>query len=279
MLTSYPIKKVIGLSLITTALVGLSSMAIANTVTTTPDLPSQTTQPIPPTKGKILVVMTNHADYPSRPDKTGVWVTELTHFYDVADKAGYQMDFVSPNGGAIPLDERSMKPIYLDKSARDHLADPAFRQRLNTTLAPTAVNPSIYKAIYYTGGHGTLWDFPNSHPLANLAESIYRQGGVVSALCHGVSGLLPLQNNQGKPLISDVPLTGFANSEETLSRTKSQVPFLLQDALVAKGAKYQRAMLPFTSHVIVSDRIITGQNPQSSKEVGEAVVKRLQSIP
>lgn len=30
--------------------------------------------------GKILVVMTNHSAYPSRSDKTGLWLTELTHF-------------------------------------------------------------------------------------------------------------------------------------------------------------------------------------------------------
>ncbi|QZD33733.1 Intracellular protease [Acinetobacter lwoffii] len=81
-------------------------------------------------KGKILVVMTNHSKYPTRKDTTGLWVTELTHFYDVARKAGYDMDFVSPNGGVVPLDERSLKWIYMDKEARAHLADPAFMSHL-----------------------------------------------------------------------------------------------------------------------------------------------------
>lgn len=98
-------------------------------------------------------------------------------------------------------------------------------------------------------------------------------------MCHGVSGLLPLQNDNGKPLLKGVKVTGFANIEESLLGMKRQVPFFLQDALVNKGVNYKRAILPFTSHVIVNDRIITGQNPQSSKEIGEAVVKRLQSIP
>lgn len=44
-------------------------------------------------KGKILVVMTNHSAYPTRSDKTGLWLTELTHFYDVAKAAGYDMGF------------------------------------------------------------------------------------------------------------------------------------------------------------------------------------------
>lgn len=236
------------------------------------------TQSLSKANGKILVVMTNHSAYPSRSDKTGLWLTELTHFYDVALAAGYDMDFVSPLGGQVPLDERSLKSIYLDKSARDYLADPAFMQRLKSTLAPSAINPSQYKAIYYTGGHGTMWDFPTNKALQNISEQIYRQGGIVSAVCHGVGGLLPLQDENGKPLIADRTVTGFANIEETLSGIKSQVPFSLQNGLIERGAKYKQAFVPFTSYVVSDDRIITGQNPQSSKEIAEAVVKRLSSI-
>lgn len=228
--------------------------------------------------GKILVVMTNHSAYPTRTDTTGLWLTELTHFYDVAQAAGYEMDFVSPQGGAIPLDERSLKPVYMDQSAKAHLADPQFILRLKTTLAATAIEPSDYKAIYYTGGHGTMWDFPNNLALKHISEKIYQQGGVVSAVCHGVGGLLALQDAHGQSLIADRTVTGFANIEETLSGVKSQVPFSLQDGLIARGAKYQRAFLPFTSYVVSDDRIITGQNPQSSKEIAQAVVARLNSI-
>lgn len=239
---------------------------------------SDKAQSLAKANGKILVVMTNHSAYPSRSDKTGLWLTELTHFYDVALAAGYDMDFVSPLGGQVPLDERSLKSIYLDKSARQHLADPAFMQKLKTTLAPNTINPTQYKAIYYTGGHGTMWDFPNNKALQNISEQIYRQGGIVSAVCHGVGGLLPLQNENGKPLIAGRTVTGFANIEETLSGIKSQVPFSLQNGLIERGANYKEASVPFTSYVVSDDRIITGQNPQSSKEIAEAVVKRLSTL-
>ncbi|MDC5267820.1 type 1 glutamine amidotransferase domain-containing protein [Acinetobacter baumannii] len=239
---------------------------------------SDKAQSLAKANGKILVVMTNHSAYPSRSDKTGLWLTELTHFYDVALAAGYDIDFVSPLGGQVPLDERSLKSIYLDKSARQHLADPAFMQKLKTTLAPNTINPTQYKAIYYTGGHGTMWDFPNNKALQNISEQIYRQGGIVSAVCHGVGGLLPLQNENGKPLIAGRKVTGFANIEETLSGIKSQVPFSLQNELIERGANYKQAFIPFTSYVVSDNRIITGQNPQSSKEIAEAVVKRLSSI-
>ncbi|PIL86685.1 type 1 glutamine amidotransferase domain-containing protein, partial [Acinetobacter baumannii] len=60
--------------------------------------------------------MTNVSRYKNFDEPTGLWLTELTHFYDVASAAGYEMDFVSPLGGQVPLDERSLKSIYLDKS-------------------------------------------------------------------------------------------------------------------------------------------------------------------
>ncbi|KAA5608457.1 type 1 glutamine amidotransferase domain-containing protein, partial [Pseudomonas aeruginosa] len=95
---------------------------------------------------------------------------------------------------------------------------------------------------------------------------------------HGVGGLLPLVGENGKPLISGRTVTGFANKEETLSGIKSQVPFSLQNSLINHGAKYKQGFRPFTSYVVSDDRIITGQNPQSSKEIAEAVVKRLSTL-
>ncbi|MDO5059943.1 MAG: type 1 glutamine amidotransferase domain-containing protein, partial [Neisseria sp.] len=184
-------------------------------------------------KGRILVVLTNHADYPSRKDHTGLWVTELTHFFEVADQAGFTMDFVSPKGGSVPLDERSLKPLYMDKQAYAYLADPEFAGRLKNTLQPKQVDARNYQAVYFTGGHGTMWDFANNPELTVLAENVYRQGGIVSAVCHGVAGLLSLKDGTGEPLIKGRNVTGFSNQEEWLSGMKKQVPFFLQDALIA----------------------------------------------
>lgn len=39
-----------------------------------------------------------------------------------------------------------------------------------------------------------MWDFPNNQALQKISEKIYQQGGIVSAVCHGVGGLLPLKN-------------------------------------------------------------------------------------
>ncbi len=240
------------------------------------DAQAQDTPGVRQSAQRVLVVVTNHADYPSRQDKTGLWLTELTHFWDVLQEAGIAMDITSPNGGKSPLDERSLSNFYLDDAARSHLGDTAFMERLEKTKHAADVDPSGYTAIYFTGGHGTMWDFRQAPDIKRLAEAIYQQGGVVSAVCHGNAALVQLQDKDGKPLINGRRITGFSNLEERLSGMRSQVPFFLEDALVDAGAKYEKAFLPFTSYAITDGRIVTGQNPQSGRAVALQVLALLQ---
>ncbi|PZP10805.1 MAG: type 1 glutamine amidotransferase domain-containing protein [Pseudomonas protegens] len=224
---------------------------------------------------QILVIMTNHASYPSRSDTTGLWLTELTHFTDVVEAAGYTTVFASPKGRAVPLDERSLGWLYMDKAARQHLQSATFRARLQNTLPIADVDPSRFSAIYFTGGHGVMWDFPNNPDLRRVAETIYNQGGIVSAVCHGVAGLLDLKDDQGRLIIKGRNITGFSDREEWLSGMKSQVPFFLEDRLVSQGARYHKGWLPFTSFALTDGRLVTGQNPQSPRAVAEAVTAAL----
>jgi putative intracellular protease/amidase len=53
------------------------------------------------------------------------------------------------------------------------------------------------------------------------------------------------------------------------------VPFIAEDALKAAGADYSKAD-PFTEHVVVDGRLITGQNPQSAHGVGQKAADLLQ---
>ena len=46
------------------------------------------------------------------------------------------------------------------------------------------------------------------------------------------------------------------------------------EGLAGKGGKYTKGD-PWTSHVVVSGNLVTGQNPQSAEAFAEAVVKAL----
>jgi putative intracellular protease/amidase len=230
------------------------------------------------TKHKVLVVMTNHSKYPSRDEATGLWLTELTHFYEVFNQAGIPMDFVSPKGGNVPLDERSLGWLYRDKNAMGLLTNPSFANKLRNSKAAATVNAADYDVIFFTGGHGTMWDFRDNQDLKRLAEGIYQNGGIVSSVCHGAAGLLNLENKDGTPLIAQRRVTGFSNFEEKLSGIESQVPFALQTEMEKRNARYEKSFLPFGSHVVTDGRLVTGQNPGSSQEVAHAVLQALKNL-
>lgn len=58
---------------------------------------------------KVLIVLTNVNHYHGTDDPTGLWLGEAAEFVAVMQAAGIQVDYVSPKGGFVPLDPRSMK--------------------------------------------------------------------------------------------------------------------------------------------------------------------------
>jgi len=220
----------------------------------------------------MLAVLTSHATHASG-KPTGLWLPELTHFYDICKKAGIEIDFVSPLGGETPIDPASNKRP--DVISRACLSDAVFRQKLQHTKKPSEVAAQEYVAIYYPGGHGPMWDLAQNADIAQLSAKIYEQGGVVSAVCHGPAGLLPVMLSDGTALLSGKHVTGFSNAEEHLSGKTEEVPFLLEDKLRADAKNYTKAFFPFSAHVVVDERLITGQNPKSAKEVAQAVLTAL----
>ncbi|MCP6710921.1 type 1 glutamine amidotransferase domain-containing protein, partial [Klebsiella pneumoniae] len=58
---------------------------------------------------KILIAVTNTSKYPDLPRPTGAWLGEVVHFADEFYKAGYEIDYVSPKGGFVPIDPASLQ--------------------------------------------------------------------------------------------------------------------------------------------------------------------------
>ena len=54
-----------------------------------------------------------------------------------------------------------------------------------------------------------------------------------------------------------------------------KAPWLLEDRLVALGADYDKAPEPWASYVTVDGNLYTGQNPSSSRELAQRLVKDL----
>ena len=222
---------------------------------------------------KVLIVCTNHETYPTKASKTGLWLSELTHFYDVMKSRRILMDFMSPLGGKIPVDERSLD--FKDECNARYWEDAEFRNKLDNSLNPNQIHAEDYRLIYFAGGHGAMWDFPENVAIQEIVRSIYERNGMVSAVCHGVCGLLNVKLSDGSWLIQDKYLTGFSNVEETLMSFVSEVPFYLEDKLKERGAHFTKSVIPFMEYIEMDERLITGQNPNSSKKIASKALEEL----
>jgi len=224
--------------------------------------------------GRILAVVTSCAEYRDAGYRTGLWLGELTHFWDAVTEQGHQVDVVSIDGGMVPIDPESLGHAVLAMGGTGaHYRNPQFMAMLRNTRSVAQVRASDYDAIYLTGGHGTMFDFDDEH-LAGLVADFARQGKVVSAVCHGPAGLLNVSVD-GKSLLRGRKATGFSWTEEKLAKRADAVPFSLQDEMKKRGAKYTKALRPMAEKVVVDGMLVTGQNPTSAKAVGEAVAKLL----
>lgn len=221
---------------------------------------------------KILVVVTNFSKYPNLNRATGLWLGEVVHFVKKVEDAGFEVDYVSPKGGYTPIDPLSFSQAQ--KIDWEFYQDTAFMRKLGNTLKPSEANPNDYNVIYYAGGHGTLWDFPENEELQKISLTIYNNGGIVSSVCHGAAGLLNIKTEDGKYLIDGKVVTGFSNEEEKLSGVEQHVPFLTETELINRGAQYQSGRA-FTPYVVEDDRLITGQNPASASLVADHVLNKL----
>ena len=225
---------------------------------------------------KILLVVTGTGMYASGNLKTGLWLSELIHIYHCAKEQKYEITLANPQGGNVPVDPESLKPIFLDKLSKDYWNAPEFRNKLQHVQSLAEVAGRTFDCVYLAGGHGTMYDFPENVVLQTLLKQQYESNKLVATICHGACGLLNVRLSDGEYLIKGKKLTGYSWFEETLARRKKEVPFDLEAALKKRGARYEKALIPMTSKVVTDGHLITGQNPFSSKEIAEVIIQRLE---
>ncbi|GAB3380163.1 type 1 glutamine amidotransferase domain-containing protein [Lysobacter fragariae] len=224
---------------------------------------------------RILHVVSNvaHYDDPSHP--TGLWLSELTHAYDLFEEKGYEQRIVSPKGGVSPLEPRALKWPLLDASAKAWLNDPNRMALLSDTARPDEIDPADFDVIYFTGGHAVMWDFPDSAGLQRITRDIYERGGIVSAVCHGYCGLLNTTLSDGSLLVAGRKVTGFSWCEEVLAGVAKDMPYNAEEEMKKRDARYEKAFLPFVPNAVVDGRLVTGQNPASAKVTARQVADLL----
>lgn len=224
-----------------------------------------------PERRKVLFVITSHDALGSSGKKTGFHFGEAANAYKPFHDAGYDIDFASPKGGrahhyGADLNDETQLWFIRNLDAADKL----FNAK---TLAE--VDPANYDAVYFVGGHGVIWDLANDRTSEAIVRTIYEKGGVVGAVCHGPAALVNVKLSNGRYLVAGRKLTAFTDQEEREVKLDGVVPFLTQSALESRGANF-RAAANWEVNVQTDQRLVTGQNPASTKKMAEEMIRLLQ---
>ena len=208
---------------------------------------------------------------------TGFWAEELVTPYSIFTDAGWDIDVATPGGVAPTVDHAS-----LDEGAGD--ADTlreveAKLDKLQPVLAQPLsledVDAAEYDLVFYPGGHGPMEDLAVNETSARILNQRMTDNTPVALLCHAPAAVLATENTPGGSPFAGRAMTGFSNDEERSAGLAEKAPWLLEDRLVALGAKYDKAQEPWASYVTVDGNLYTGQNPSSSQELAEQLVKDL----
>jgi len=224
---------------------------------------------------KILQVLTSHDQLGDTGRKTGFWLEEGAAPYFVFRDAGVDITLASPKGGQPPIDPKSDLPENQTPAMARFKKDEKAQEAFANTLKLGDVRAEDFDSVFYSGGHGPMWDLAESPVSIALIESFYNSGKPVALVCHS-PGVLRHVKYKGEPLVKGKHVTGFTNGEEAEVKLTQVVPFLVEDELLRLGAIFEKKA-NWEPFAIVDGLLITGQNPASSTSTAQELLKMVSS--
>ena len=222
----------------------------------------------------ILMVLTSHDQLGDTGQKTGFWLEEFAAPWYALKDAGADLTVASPAGGQPPLDPKSDEPDAQTEDTARFKSDPEAQKVLANTVRLDSVDAADFDAVFYPGGHGPMWDLAGDRNSIALLEAFARADKPIAAVCHAPAVLRDVRGVDGPPLVKGRQVTGFTNSEEKAVGLTDVVPFLVEDMLKDRGGEYSKGP-DWSSYALTDGKLVTGQNPASSREAAEALLDLL----
>ncbi|MBI3775544.1 MAG: type 1 glutamine amidotransferase domain-containing protein [Gammaproteobacteria bacterium] len=228
---------------------------------------------------RVLMIVTSNAKLGDSGKATGIWAEELAVPYYAFIDAGLSVELASPKGGAVPFDPASIKPKGENGAQVERfLADAGAQRRCAATLTTAQVDAASFDALFFPGGHGTMWDLPKDPGVTLCVESAFRADKIIAAVCHGPAGLVTAKRADGKSIFHGKRINAFTNAEETAAGLTQVVPFALETRLREQGGLFEKAD-NWHAFAVRDGNLITGQNPMSSALVAQHVLEALGAVP
>lgn len=223
---------------------------------------------------RVLFILSNAHFHGNSKLPAGASFPEIVHAYQTFKQAGYTVDFMSPEGGAVPL-------AYIDTSNelyKAHLYNSDLMFGLKHTKQAAQLKAQDYRAVHYIGGSNAMYGVADNADIARLVMDIYEQHqGIISAVCHGTAGIVHLKTKDGKYLVDGKRISGYPEDFENKSAAYfQQFPFLIKQTILDRNGSFHVGKQS-EAHIEVDGRIITGQNYLSSALVAEAIIKQLKA--
>ncbi|MBL0315941.1 MAG: nuclear transport factor 2 family protein [Flavobacteriales bacterium] len=223
-------------------------------------------------QSKVLFVTSNAEYY------RGTTISAANHFeeivvpYDVFTHAGYDVDFVSPLGGAIPIGYINSS----DSLQKTYLYDGWFMDKLEHTQKPQDIHADDYSAIYYSGGGSAMFGIAEDSTIQQIARTIFEKHGVISSVCHGTAGLANLKDSSGKSLYQGKKITGYPDKLENREMEYYRsFPFKMDEAIEHNGGEFVFSEKGRDGFFVVDGSFVTGQDPTAARSVAKEVVAML----
>ncbi|MFB9243513.1 type 1 glutamine amidotransferase domain-containing protein [Massilia antarctica] len=254
----------------------------------------------------VLVVLSD-ADHLELKDgktfSTGFYLNELAQPLKLLLDAGHEVTFATPAGKAPTIDASSLDPMYFQGEVATLKQYQALVDKLEMTSRERSPVISLarveqigyahYDALYIPGGHAPMQDLIRSAELGRLLTHFHQGGKPTALVCHGPAALLSALNNPASAIArmeqgsratppgwiyAGYRMTVISNQEEGLAKAALKggtMKLLPQTGLEQAGASYSSNSAPWTPYVVTDRELITGQNPASALQVGQALLERL----
>jgi putative intracellular protease/amidase len=210
-------------------------------------------------------------------DPSGYWAEEFVVPHQVLTEAGFTVDIAAPTGGEPTADPASLREDVAGPEAGEYASYiEKFAAELAAPKSLSDVDIDAYDAVFIPGGHGPMEDLAHDPDLGRILTAADAANKIIAPLCHGPAALLSASRPGGAWLFAGRTLTVFTDEEERLNKTAETAPWLVETVLRSRGAQVRSAEEVWGSHVVVDGNLVSGQNPASSKELAETVVRALQ---
>ncbi len=134
-----------------------------------------------------------------------------------------------------------------------------------------------FDAVFLPGGHGAMVDLSSNADVGRAVRLLHLREKTVATVCHGPAAFLSAGSGpEGAWLFDGYKLVSVTDEEEDqIPYGKLGMAWSLESELKNYGAIFDDGDAAWVSHVVVDRNLVTGQNPDSSEAMAEAILKKL----